>query len=1767
MTYRRLSQKKLLGMVLAFLTIGIVLGSVGANVAIQNQAMEYYNTEVLVLQVGSDANVQLAVDTFREYYPNDKGVRVVLIDTQKELFRWLIDIPYAGHVIFGHGTEKGLVLSNSILEWNILKRSINTYQNKLVPVMACYSGEVDKHYGGIPFVIDAEFSGIMSAYLLDGQLNSERLLSPEVLSTAFLKQKLLNHPLATAPFWAKWFWSEPAADLAANIDRIAGICVDAGLLDVAGVLFVYTTVIDSAHGMNPYILDCWVDIQTFNPILFMAYCVYGNEWGGQYQPAVQSAPLAGSLAASTLIRWRKESENMLLLAVQLLEAGIKTVQEIIDLMISGAAKLWSYLTTDQMQQYLLTMGTMLAIALIMYKTTAESTAGAFVTFGATLVLAIGCFSVALQITDWALDGTLHTKVATAVGGSGSSIENTFDDDADNDKLPKYIETHIGTSDTDSDSDDDGFDDGFEIKYDFDPLDPADPSPANWKDSELISGGVDTFNISRYGLENIDRVRIYKKHQKDESFSLVQTINVSTTNEFTSNNIVVCQHAPYDELDWTDVKVELEVQNNTAGTEFILVDTKYYYVYDSDTNATHPIDTDEDGLPDYYEYKIGTNATNDNTDHYPGGDSFTDDLEVLFYGTDPCSSDSDNDGIKDLQDLYYGFGQYPDGNKDYFDIDRDGLPNWMDYDSDNDGLNDSFEDTDKDGSYDSQYPYPTGDRSDWLDNDSDNDGLLDGHEVLVLGTDPRDSDSDDDGFNDGWEVRNSLNPLVKDVNDWAYVLADTFTENDLTLNGWVDDSTYGEMRAGGLATNSPYTNYEADEDFVVRVTNSSSGDWTLSSTGDPVVSQYSSGTQFNGFVTTWNLTNLRSSTSAEAIESATVTLDYLSNTDWDSDDKITVSLVNLYCNGSFLNDSSTNAHANSSLWKPPYRTIESISINPSSDSTIDITTLVDRWYLYSNDSMMSILIYPDLENTIQESTEEIFFNQGTNDPQITIKTGDAVLRASSYGDSGISTTDEDFESGAPLSNGWSNINAPSGTVFIQDSTRYISSSNSGHHDGGSDSVFRMDKWDAVGTHGECSLSGWYYNNHGNTYGQTRIYLVYVDSSNYIRLLMRSNYAELTKCVNGVSTNQQTTTQNWNQKWWQFDLTIDLSDTGNEFDGWVKTGASNYSLTGLSVSSSELSTIGNGYVALESRVGAYGDYWYDDLSLTVSTGTPDWHGPSIYHNFGCDIDSFELVGEPYIETSIAGKGQFNIYFYGSDNATGTELGNLTWIDHYTDDYDSDVEFYWNGASRWSYNSGAGYSGWYTAGYSSFTIIRNGTVITLLINGVQKYNASTAGSTDLRSISIEFLQFGSTPVCRKLGLRSISFRGHSDDYDSDGLNSSEEEAVDSSIWSADTDGDTLPDIWEADYHPTVDPTIDDDDADPDEDLYTNLEEYEGGTDPTVQNCAEGSFDFGAGKTRVEYFTSGGYVTYVRAYTYWDITVKGAVRIKVWYRIDPYDYTWLEWVCVYDTGYTGYTVGEHSKISALSVYYFAKYEVKWQMIAPNGTIIATHISDELTLPQPAATIYEGSSSVNVDGSNNAESTLQFIVLNNAGGQYWIKGEYRRRPYEGTWSSWTQFYWEYDNFAGDGSPHTIGPEDIYGYTQSDDFEVRWTIMVEIYDGYETLDSYTMFYEGGLPPATNVKSSSNIYSTLYYVMNFWVQSSGTYYIKVQYKYSGGSWQTQYWGSSYYAWGDRQKTGWIPQPAYSCTVYISWSIYESDGTTLIDSRQDDVYYDAGGGPQK
>lgn len=172
---------------------------------------------------------------------------------------------------------------------------------------------------------------------------------------------------------------------------------------------------------------------------------------------------------------------------------------------------------------------------------------------------------------------------------------------------------------------------------------------------------------------------------------------------------------------------------------------------------YELDSDKDDLPDYLERLEGTDINNSDTDE----DGLPDGYEYWDLMTDPSLADSDGNGITDADE----------------DFDKDGLSNIMECRL---GTNPYNNDSDEDGLLDADEvnKFKTNpleaDKIDY-EVDSDKDGLADGLEMR-LGTDLNNADSDEDGLPDGYELLTiGTNPIVKDSDNNGII--DSKEDND------------------------------------------------------------------------------------------------------------------------------------------------------------------------------------------------------------------------------------------------------------------------------------------------------------------------------------------------------------------------------------------------------------------------------------------------------------------------------------------------------------------------------------------------------------------------------------------------------------------------------------------------------------------------------------------------------------------------------------------------------------------------------------------------------------------------------------------------------------------------------------------------------------------------------------------------------------------------------------------------------------------------------
>ena len=217
----------------------------------------------------------------------------------------------------------------------------------------------------------------------------------------------------------------------------------------------------------------------------------------------------------------------------------------------------------------------------------------------------------------------------------------------------------------------------------------------------------------------------------------------------------------------DEKAEIENISLTAvviGDSSLEKDTHTQDVpHTEDTDIDYELDSDSDGLPDYYEDEIGTDKNSEDTD----GDGLYDGYELIYLGTDSLKQDTDGNGINDGDE----------------DPDKDGLSN----------VKESELNTD-----------PNSD-------DTDNDGLSDGDEVNKYGTDPLKFDTDEDGISDGDEVSLGLDPQktatdgTPDSERTFVQTVDTEAECLSEIND-NDENPFDvslEVKAAGVAENNIY----------------------------------------------------------------------------------------------------------------------------------------------------------------------------------------------------------------------------------------------------------------------------------------------------------------------------------------------------------------------------------------------------------------------------------------------------------------------------------------------------------------------------------------------------------------------------------------------------------------------------------------------------------------------------------------------------------------------------------------------------------------------------------------------------------------------------------------------------------------------------------------------------------------------------------------------------------------------------------------------------
>ena len=345
-------------------------------------------------------------------------------------------------------------------------------------------------------------------------------------------------------------------------------------------------------------------------------------------------------------------------------------------------------------------------------------------------------------------------------------------DLDGDGLTYGLEYLINTAATDWDSDNDGLPDGWEWKYGLDPLSATggdgavgDPDgdgmsnlqeysylqPSNW-DNPATTGVLDN------GVWWNGTIPVNDWNEED-SMQFNQPLCGDTGSDGQGNTIL-CDEDPVGNVcangfdDDKDGQVDGSDSDNDGDADCSSDDDDGDGIADEDPNGW---DTDGDGMPDGWEAANGLNATSpsnaDGANGDPDGDGLINLMEYVNptwttnCGGVPCFQQGP-DGVPTETvspcDPVQGIGP---GACATLTAEVDGITstNPQDSDTDNDGLNDSYEAL-------TLLTDPTS-------SDTDSDGIPDGVEINgaygnpAQASDPRDNNTDDDAFDDGEEDAN------------------------------------------------------------------------------------------------------------------------------------------------------------------------------------------------------------------------------------------------------------------------------------------------------------------------------------------------------------------------------------------------------------------------------------------------------------------------------------------------------------------------------------------------------------------------------------------------------------------------------------------------------------------------------------------------------------------------------------------------------------------------------------------------------------------------------------------------------------------------------------------------------------------------------------------------------------------------------------------------------------------------------------------------------
>ena len=366
-------------------------------------------------------------------------------------------------------------------------------------------------------------------------------------------------------------------------------------------------------------------------------------------------------------------------------------------------------------------------------------------------------------------------------------------DQDGDGLTYGLEFLLNLLPSDPDSDNDGLPDGWEWKYGLDPLSSAnDDGAVGDPDGDGMSNLQEYTYLMPTGWDNSATPTVLDNgvwwngtvpvnDWDEENAMQYNRPACGTSGADGTGNTILCDEDPVGNIcangfdDDKDGLVDSADPDGDGDADCNSNDDDGDGIEDEDVAGW---DTDGDGMPDGWEAANGLNATSASNADGPNGDPDGDGLNNLLEyvnptwdtmcGPNPC------------------FRNGPDGTVTETTSPCDPLQGCLTFTAEVDGIT-------------STNPQRA---------DSDNDGLNDSYEALTLLTDPTSSDTDNDGISDGVEVNGAYGNPAQASNP-----RDNNTDDDELDDGEEDNNSNGQIDPGETDPTRKEDSGDEDEDGI------------------------------------------------------------------------------------------------------------------------------------------------------------------------------------------------------------------------------------------------------------------------------------------------------------------------------------------------------------------------------------------------------------------------------------------------------------------------------------------------------------------------------------------------------------------------------------------------------------------------------------------------------------------------------------------------------------------------------------------------------------------------------------------------------------------------------------------------------------------------------------------------------------------------------------------------------------------------------------------